>query len=78
MDKIRYRFVFNRKNRLNDRGEALVQIEALLNKKKSYFSTNIYLQPSSWHKRKQIVVNHPHADDLNAMLYEAKKQVGST
>lgn len=75
MDKIRYRFVFNRKNRLNDRGEALVQIEALLNKKKSYFSTNIYLQPSSWHKRKQIVVNHPHADDLNAMLYEAKNKL---
>ena len=34
MRKISYRFVYNRKKSLNDRGTALVQVEAYLNKKK--------------------------------------------
>ena len=33
MRKISYRFVYNRKKSLNDRGTALVQVEAYLNKK---------------------------------------------
>lgn len=37
MRKISYRFVYNRKKSLNDRGTALVQVEAYLNKKKVYF-----------------------------------------
>ena len=32
MRKISYRFVYNRKKSLNDRGTALVQVEAYLNK----------------------------------------------
>lgn len=67
--------MFNRKNNLDDKGEALIQIEALLNKKKAYFSTNLHLPPSSWNKRKQIVVNHPLSDSLNAMLYEEKNKL---
>ncbi len=41
MRKISYRFVYNRKKSLNDRGTALVQVEAYLNKKKVYFSTHV-------------------------------------
>ena len=37
MRKISYRFVYNRKKSLNDRGTALVQVEAYLNKKESVF-----------------------------------------
>ena len=36
MRKISYRFVYNRKKSLNDRGTALVQVEAYLNKKKGH------------------------------------------
>ena len=67
IEKIRYRLVYNRKNTLNNQGTALVQIEALLNRRKMYVSTNLYLTPNCWDKSKAQVVNHPHADMLNAM-----------
>ena len=43
MDKAQFRLLHNRKGQLNRDGKALVQIEAYLNAKKKYFSTNIYL-----------------------------------
>ena len=66
--KIRYRFVFNRKNLLNAMGEALVQIEAYQNGRKAYFSTNIYVKPSEWGHSE--VVNRHDAVALNGMLAE--------
>ena len=62
--------VYNRKNRLNARGEALVQIEALHYGKRCYFSTHIYLRPSQWNERKRRVVLHPLAKELNWKLRE--------
>ena len=70
MDKIRYRLVYNRKKQLNKQGTALIQVEALLNQRKIYFKTNIYLRPEHWDKRTAQVCNHPQANDLNVMLYE--------
>ena len=70
MEKIRYRLVYNRKNRLNKQGTALVQVEASLNQRKVYFKTNIYLRPEHWDKRTAQVCNHPQATELNAMLFE--------
>lgn len=70
MEKIRYRLVFNRKNQLNKNGMALVQVEASLNKRKVYMTTNIYLKPEWWDKEHKEVVNHPQADGLNLMLWQ--------
>lgn len=70
MDKIIYNLVFNRKGVLNERGMALVQVEAYLNKKRKYFSTKVYLTPSQWDEKKQMVKNHPNGEALNHMLYE--------
>lgn len=70
MEKIRYRLVYNRKKQLNKQGTALVQVEALLNQRKVYFKTNVYLRPEHWDKRTAQVCNHSQATDLNAMLYE--------
>lgn len=70
IEKIRYRLVYNRENTLNNQGTALVQIEALLHKRKMYLSTNVYLRPGEWDKDTAQVVNHPQGDALNAMLYE--------
>lgn len=70
MEKIRYRLVYNRKKQLNKQGTALVQVEALLNQRKVYFKTNIYLRPEYWDKRTAQVCNHPQATELNAMLFE--------
>ena len=70
MDKIVYRFVYNRKNRLNSTGKGLVQLEALLQGKRCYFSTHLYLKPNQWNKRQQCVVHHPLAKELNWKLSE--------
>ena len=47
MHKIKYRIVYNRKKVLNKKGEALIQIEAYLDKRKVYFSTHIYILNSA-------------------------------
>ena len=70
MDKIKYRLVYNRKKQLNKQGTALVQVEALLNQRKVYFRTNLYLKPEHWNSRNAQVDNHPQAHDLNSMLVE--------
>ena len=70
MQKIRYRLVYNRKHKLNRQGTALVQIEAKLNQRNIYLTTNIYLQPVHWNKSTAQVINHPQAIELNAMLFE--------
>lgn len=70
MEKIKYRLVFNRKNTLNKEGKALVQVEASLNKRKIYMSTNVYLKPEWWDSSKKLVVGHPQAEGLNLMLWQ--------
>ena len=70
MDKIRYRLVFNRRKQLNSQGAALIQVEASLNKRKVYFTTRIYIRPNEWDKRTSTIVNHPHAIELNAWIYD--------
>ena len=70
MEKIRYRLVFNRRKQLNSSGTALIPIEASLNKRKVYFTSRIYIKPDEWDSRTRTIVNHPHAIELNAWLYE--------
>lgn len=70
MQKIRYRLVYNRKNHLNNQGAALIQVEAKLNQRNIYLTTNIYLQPKFWDKSCAQVIDHPQAVELNAMLFE--------
>ena len=71
MGKISYRFVFNRNNKLNAQGKALLQVEAYLERRKIYFSTHVHLKPTQWNRRKCMVVHHPEADALNYYLQES-------
>ena len=71
MGKISYRFVFNRNNKLNAQGKALLQVEAYLERRKIYFSTHVHLKPNQWNRRKCMVVRHPEADALNYYLQES-------
>lgn len=71
MEKIRYRLVWNRRKRLNTQGAALIQVEASLSKRKVYFTTRIYVRPEEWDARTSTIINHPHAMELNAWLYES-------
>ena len=70
MDKIVYKLVYNRKKHFNQRGLALVQVEAYLHGKRSYFSTNVYLKPNQWDVKRQLVCRHTNAESLNRLLYD--------
>lgn len=70
MKKICYRPVYNRKNRLNAQGAALLQVEAYLEKKKVYLSSHIYLKPEQWDEKRKVIKRHPNAESLNYMLRE--------
>lgn len=70
MGKINYRPVFDRKKKLNAEGKALLQVEAYLSGKRTYFSTDIYLTPRQWNDKKCRIVRHPEAESLNYMLQE--------
>lgn len=70
MHKIKYRIVYNRKKVLNKRGEALIQVEAYLDKCKVYFSTQIYITPEQWDSKRGQIKAHPHQEELNRMIQE--------
>lgn len=67
-DKIRYRLVYNRKQHLNLDGRGLVQMECLLNGRRVYFSTKVYIYPDQWDGH--YIVNHPLAADMNQYLFD--------
>lgn len=69
MGKISYTLVYNRKKKLNRKGNALVQVEAYLNRRKVYFSTRVYLRPEQWDPKRRMVKDHPNKEALNRMLY---------
>ena len=47
-----------------------MQVEAYLNQRKIYLTTNVYVKPECWDRDRAQVCNHPQADELNTMLYE--------
>ena len=58
--KIEFRAIFNHKDKLNDKGKALVQIEAYHNRQRKYFSTGIFLKPAEWNEEaKTVTRKHP-------------------
>ncbi len=75
MEKVRYRFVYNRSGNLCVNGSALIQIEAYQNGKRKYFSTNIYIKPNQWDRTREKIRNHPNAVGLNMMIYDARNKL---
>lgn len=71
MKKIRYRLVYNRRKQLNSRGQALIQCECSLDRRKIYATTRVYVKPCEWdYENGQISDVHPNHKDLNAYLFE--------
>ncbi len=65
--KIRYKLVFNRGCRLNERGECLIQIECSQLKRRIYFSTHTYVKPNQF--AHGGIVGIENAESLNYALY---------
>jgi site-specific recombinase XerD len=70
MKKIRFSLVFNRMNKLNKDGEALIQIRAYQNPKNRYFKTDIYISPEQWDSKRSEIKNHPSEYVLNKQIRE--------
>lgn len=69
LKKIKYERIYNRKNQLNDQGQALIQIRAYQNGQTRFFTTGIYIEPKFWDKKKSLVKhNHP-------LEYQFNKQI---
>ncbi len=67
INKIRYKLVFNRANRLNKRGQGLIEIECTQAGRRIYFTTHTYVPPTQFSNG--AVVENSNADGLNYALY---------
>ncbi|WP_027126293.1 site-specific integrase [Gelidibacter mesophilus] len=76
MSEIHFSLVFNRKNKLNKNGEALIQICAYHKGRRKYFSSKIYIKPNQWDlKRLKVNNNHNDYDLLNDQLENAVRKI---
>lgn len=73
LSKISYKLVFNRAHRLNQRGEGLIQIECIQQKRRIYFSTHTYVKPENFCHG--TIIGTPNADGLNYALYRMIQDV---
>ncbi|WP_027420923.1 Arm DNA-binding domain-containing protein [Crocinitomix catalasitica] len=64
------KYIYNRKNKLNSEGQALIQLEIYGDRKnRPLKSTGIYIAPDFWDDNRQIVKKkHPDSDTLNKKL----------
>ena len=69
MAKITYSLIYNRKDQLNSKGLALIQLRVYFPdvRENRYVSTGVYVAPGQWDDEKWVV-NHGEADDLNFLL----------
>lgn len=67
LKKIRFRLVWNRSGRLNNRGEGLVQIEMEQNGHRMYLSTHTYVASGMW-ECGLVSERHPLCSGLNTSL----------
>ena len=76
MGEIHFNLVYNRKNKLNRRGEALIQICAYHKGRRKYFSSGIYIKPKQWDSRRsKINSNHEDYEFLNDELDNEIKKI---
>ena len=73
VNKISYKVVHNRANRLKKDGTALIQIELRQGIKRIYFPARIYVRPGQF--RDGYVVGHPMSDDYNFLLYNMRNGI---
>jgi len=73
--KILYRFVFNRKNKLNGHGKALIQLRLTKSSTQKYISTGVYITPKCWDEKKQEVKQVPNKIEINKYLSDFKSKI---
>lgn len=74
MKKVKYKFVFNRKNTLNKDGKAIIQLRLTKGSTQKYISTGIYITPDCWDE-KGNVRRHPNKIEINKFLNDFKDKI---
>ena len=75
---IKYRIIYNRKNKLKLDGTALVQFEIYTSISRKYISTGIYNKPEHWDdKNKRISLTHSRADEYNMIINDTIQKLES-
>jgi len=69
------KLLFNRKKKLNKKGEGLIEVEIYISSSnRSLRSTGVWVNPKFWdNKNKVVKAKHPQAQVLNAEI-QTKKQ----
>nr|MBX2871270.1 phage integrase SAM-like domain-containing protein [Saprospiraceae bacterium] len=74
---MRISFRYNRKNKLDDQGKALIQMRLYLAGKEKYFSTGIYIKPQEWDQKRGKVKNHKFALEMNLSMTRLEERAFS-
>ena len=73
--KVKYRFIFNRKDTLNKHGKALIQLRLTKGSTQKFVSTGIYVTPNCWDDDNQEVKRAPNKIELNKYLSDFKSKI---
>lgn len=68
---VSYSFVHNRKKKLDESGEAIIEMVCTLNRKRKYVSCKLRIKPKHWNQEKREVRrSHPKYEHYNSVLKE--------
>ncbi len=75
---IKYRILYNRKNKLKLDGTALIQFEIYSSTSRKYISTGIDIKPEHWDdKNKKISHTNNRADEFNMIIHDTIQKIES-
>jgi integrase/recombinase XerD len=75
MKKVKYKFVFNRKNRLNKEGKSLIQLRLTKYSTQKYIGTGVYITPNCWDEASCCVKRQPNKIEVNKFLHDFKEKI---
>ncbi|QZT37454.1 hypothetical protein K5X82_00835 [Halosquirtibacter xylanolyticus] len=74
--KAKYSYVYNRRNKLNKQGTALVQICVYFkSRQRVYISTGIYIRPEEWSDKDKCICKNPNAIKLNHQIRSLRNRI---
>lgn len=75
---IKYKLIYNRKNKLKKDGTGLVQLELYKDRTRKYITTEIAVSPEHWNERSsRINYSHPRSEEFNLILDDLTQQVNT-
>lgn len=73
---IKYKLIYNRKNKLKKDGTALIQLEFYEDRTRKYISTEIGITPKFWdEKTSRVISSHPRAEEYNLILHDLIQKI---